>query len=139
MLTFLKAQTASVSATAVDFLVTIFSVEYFGRWYMLGTVMGTISGGLTHFSLGRGWVFHSDDPQVLNQAARYFLIWNGSLLLNASGVFVITHYAGVSYVISKVIASVMVGVGFNYPMHKKFVFRPIPNPQPLGTWKQEKK
>ncbi|WP_181304217.1 GtrA family protein [Rufibacter sp. XAAS-G3-1] len=142
MLTFLKAQTASVGATIVDFLVTILAVEFFGSWYVMGTMLGTASGGVTHFALSREWVFHAEDSSVSMQAIRYFIIWNGSLVLNAIGIYVITHYAGISYLISKVITSVVIGVGYNYLMQKKFVFRKVRqtvNPFPTGTWKQPKR
>ena len=123
MLTFLKAQTASVGATVVDFVVTVLAVELFGVWYVMANLIGTVSGGITHFALGRTWVFHSENPNVLSQAFRYFLIWNGSLVLNAAGVFIITHYSGISYIISKVITSIVVGIGYNYLMQKSFVFK----------------
>ncbi|WP_205499670.1 GtrA family protein [Rufibacter psychrotolerans] len=123
MQTFIKAQTASLGATVVDFLVTVLAVEIFKSWYVSASFMGTVCGGIFHFSLGRSWVFHSQDPKVGTQAMRYFVIWNGSLFLNAAGVYLITHYAGISYIISKVISSLLVGIGYNYLMQKKFVFR----------------
>jgi putative flippase GtrA len=123
MLTFLKAQTASVGATIVDFLVTVLAVELFGSWYVMGTILGTASGGVVHFALSREWVFQAEDTRVSTQAIRYFIIWNGSLALNAAGIYIITHYADISYLISKVITSVVIGVGYNYLMQKIFVFR----------------
>ncbi|WP_207432330.1 GtrA family protein [Sabulibacter ruber] len=123
MLTFLKAQTASAVATVVDFLVTIIAVEFFKSWYVTASLLGTVCGGVFHFALGRSWVFHSEDADVVPQAMRYFIIWLGSIFLNAAGVYVITHYSGTSYIISKVITSLLVGIGYNYLMQKKFVFR----------------
>ncbi|MFC6998621.1 GtrA family protein [Rufibacter roseus] len=123
MLTFVKAQTASIVATLVDFLVTVLAVEWLELWYVSGTVWGTISGGITHFSLGRNWVFQSEDPRVIGQVIKYFIVWTGSFLLNALGVFLITHYLGISYVYSKVATSIMVGVGYNYVFQKRFVFK----------------
>ncbi|MBC3542390.1 GtrA family protein [Rufibacter sediminis] len=123
MLTFLKAQAASVGATIVDFLVTVLAVEVFGSWYVMAAVLGTASGGVAHFSLSREWVFQAEDSSVVSQAIKYFIIWSGSLFLNAAGVFLITHHTGISYIISKVITSLVVGMGYNYQMQKKFVFR----------------
>ncbi|GAB3834302.1 GtrA family protein [Pontibacter sp. E15-1] len=123
MFTFLKAQAASLVASAVDFLVTIIAVELCGFWYLAGTTVGTVSGGVTHFTLGRTWVFHAADKTIPAQAIKYFLVWNGSLLLNASGVYVITHYGGGSYVYSKVITSVLVGFFYNYLIQKRYVFK----------------
>lgn len=42
MFTFLKAQAASLAASAVDFLVTIIAVELCGFWYVAGTIVGTM-------------------------------------------------------------------------------------------------
>ncbi|WP_299825664.1 GtrA family protein [uncultured Pontibacter sp.] len=123
MFTFLKAQTASLVASAVDFLVTILAVELLGLWYVAGTVVGTVSGGITHFSLGRNWVFKASDKTIPAQAVKYFLVWNGSLILNASGVYVITHYGGVNYVYSKILTSLLVGIFYNYFIQKRYVFK----------------
>jgi putative flippase GtrA len=123
MFTFLKAQAASLIASGVDFLVTILAVEFFGFWYVTGAVTGTISGGLTHFSLGRSWVFRASDKTIPTQFLKYFVVWNGSLLLNATGVYVVTHYGGVSYIFSKVVVSLIVGIFYNYFIQKRYVFR----------------
>lgn len=123
MFTFLKAQTASLAASAVDFLVTIIAVELCGLWYVAGTIVGTVSGGGMHFTLGRTWVFNAADKTVPAQAIKYFMVWNGSLLLNASGVYVITHYGGINYVYSKVVMSLLVGFFYNYIIQKRYVFK----------------
>ena len=123
MFTFLKAQTASLVASGVDFLMTILAVELAGLWYVTGAVIGTVSGGLTHFSLGRTWVFKASDKTIPTQFFKYFVVWNGSLLLNASGVFVVTHYGGINYIFSKVMVSLCVGFFYNYIIQKRYVFR----------------
>ncbi|MFT2010725.1 GtrA family protein [Pontibacter sp. 13R65] len=123
MFTFLKAQAASLVASGVDFLVTIVAVEIFGFWYVAGTVLGTTTGGLTHFMLGRNWVFQASDKAIPTQFFKYFMVWNGSLLLNASSVYVVTHYGGINYIYSKVFASILVGVFYNYIIQKRYVFK----------------
>ncbi|MHC2991838.1 hypothetical protein OB13_09680 [Pontibacter sp. HJ8] len=123
MFTFVKAQAASLVASGVDFLVTILAVELFGLWYMAGTVTGTISGGVTHFSISRGWVFNASERSIPPQIIKYFMVWNGSLMLNASGVFVVTHYAGLNYIFSKVLVSLLVGFFYNFIIQKKYVFK----------------
>ncbi|MCC9138603.1 GtrA family protein [Pontibacter silvestris] len=123
MFTFLKAQAASIVASAADFLVTIIAVELFGCWYLAATIIGTISGGVVHFSLGRTWVFNAIDKNIPTQALKYFMVWNGSLALNASGVFLLTHYAEVNYVFSKAVTSILVGFFYNYIIQKRYVFK----------------
>ncbi len=76
-----------------------------------------------HFSLGRNWVFDSSDKTIPTQAFKYLLVWTGSLLLNASGVYIITHYFGVNYIFSKVGISLMVGFFYNYIIQKRYVFK----------------
>ncbi|MBX0334275.1 GtrA family protein [Pontibacter sp. HSC-14F20] len=123
MLTFLRAQAASLIASGVDFVMTILAVELVGLWYVTGTVMGTVSGGITHFSLGRTWVFKASDKTIPTQFLKYFMVWNGSLVLNASGVYMVTQYGGVNYIFSKVLVSLFVGFSYNYIIQKKYVFR----------------
>jgi putative flippase GtrA len=123
MFTFLKAQVASIVATIIDFLITIGLVEVFHCWYVIGSASGTVAGGITHFLLGRTWVFKAGDGQIQHQIIKYLLVWIVYLLLSTSGVFIITHYAGVNYIVSKVCVAVVMSVGYNYVLHKKFVFK----------------
>lgn len=123
MATFIKAQAASLAATGFDFLTTIVLVKVFGWWYLAGSVTGTIAGGLLNFMAGRLWAFNASEGKIEWQFIKYVLVWTGNLLLNAAGVFIITRYIGFNYVVSKVITSVVVGIGYNYVLQKKFVFR----------------
>lgn len=123
MATFIKAQAASLAATCFDFLTTIVLVNVLGWWYLAGSVTGTIAGGLLNFMIGRLWAFNAGEGKIEWQFIKYVLVWTGNLLLNAAGVFMITQYIGLSYVISKVITAVVVGIGYNYVLQKKFVFR----------------
>ncbi len=120
---FLKAQVASFSGTVVDFLTTLVSVEIFNIWYVNGNLTGNICGGITNFYLGRNWVFNSKNKKVYIQGVKYSMVWAGSITLNTSGVFALTHYCGINYIVSKVIASVVVGFTYNYLLQNYFVFK----------------
>ena len=123
MATFIKAQAASLTATAVDFGVTIILKELFGCWYLLASVLGTISGGIVNFSMNRSWVFRAKDKKIHFQAVRYMMVWIGNLLLVSGGVFFLTNYGGISYLVSKIAVSGMVGIFYNYALQKRFVFK----------------
>jgi putative flippase GtrA len=123
MATFIKAQAASLAATCFDFLTTIVLVNVFGWWYLAGSITGTIAGGVLNFMIGRLWAFSAGEGRIEWQFIKYVLVWTGNLLLNAAGVFMITHYVGLSYVISKILTAIVVGIGYNYVLQKKFVFR----------------
>ena len=118
-----KAQAASLAGTAVDFLVTIFCVEVLHSWYLLATMLGNAAGGTTNFYLGRYLVFQASQQRAQAQGMRYFLVWLGSMLLNAGGVYVCTQVLHLNYLISKIVISLVVGLGFNYSLQLYFVFR----------------
>jgi putative flippase GtrA len=120
--TFIKAQASSVLSTTFDFLMTIIFKELFKFWYLIASVIGTIAGGAMNFALGRRWVFDGRNKKMPQQIIKYIITWAGNLLFTTSGVFIFTHYLGLSYIISKVIAAIIVGVGYNYMLQKKFVF-----------------
>ncbi len=122
MSTFIKAQASSIIATLFDFLTTIVCKEFFYFWYVIASLLGTIVGGTTNFVLGRNWVFNRKEKKMPRQIVKYLIIWNGNLLLSTLGVFIVTHYLGLSYIISKIIVSVIVGISYNYLLQKKFVF-----------------
>lgn len=118
-----KAQAASLAGTVVDFLVTIFCVEVLHSWVLLATVLGNVAGGITNFYLGRYFVFKAADQSREAQGLRYFLVWLGSMLLNAAGVYLFTKLLHANYVQSKVVVSLVVGIGFNYFLQAHFVFK----------------
>lgn len=123
MLTFLKAQAAALIATAVDFLVTIFLREGLGIWYLIAGVTGTIFGGVVNFLLGRNWAFAATDKSARGQVFKYLVVWLGNLALNAGGLYLFTSIAGIEYKISKVMVSLIVGIGYNYVFQRFFVFK----------------
>jgi putative flippase GtrA len=122
MITFVKAQASSIISTFFDLLITVICKEFLGFWYLIASITGTLAGGFTNFALGRRWVFDGRDKKVHAQLIKYIITWTGNLLLTTTGVFVVTHYLGLSYFISKIIVAVVVGVGYNYVVQKKFVF-----------------
>jgi putative flippase GtrA len=122
MATFVKAQVASLSASIIDFLTTLVCKEVFHVWYLLGSVIGTTAGGAVNFMMGRNWVFGTTQRNIKVQIFKYVLVWTGNLLLTTGGVYLVTHYLHVNYILSKVIVSCTVGTGYNFLMQKKFVF-----------------
>lgn len=123
MVTFIKAQAASLAATIVDFAVTIILVEVFHCWYLAASVIGTISGGVANFTLGRRWVFKATEKGIPMQAIKYLLVWTGNLVLVSGGVYAVTNYGRINYVLSKILVSIVIGSTYNYLMQKRFVFK----------------
>jgi putative flippase GtrA len=75
----MKAQVVSLVASLTDFIATIILVEVFGLWYLLGSITGTVVGGITSFIIGRSWVFDGSGKKVHIQAIKYAVVWVGNL------------------------------------------------------------
>ena len=121
--TFIKAQATSLAATAVDFGITIFLREILLASVMSANTTGNILGGILSFMLGRQWVFEGHSKTLQIHASRYLVVWVGSLLLNAGGVFLLTYGLSVNYILAKSIVAVLVGFTYNYFLQKRFVFQ----------------
>jgi putative flippase GtrA len=95
----------------------------FRWWYLLASIIGTISGGIVNFMINRSWVFEARHKKIHFQAIKYLLVWAGNLVLVSGGVFLLTNYGGFSYLVSKITVSVIIGVFYNYVLQKRFVFK----------------
>lgn len=120
---FYKSQATSIVATTVDFAVLIFFTEIVGIYYVMSTAIGSAVGAVVSFFLGRNWAFRRQDGSLSYQALKYLFVSSASLFLNTNGVFFITEYFGIQYLISKGIVSLLVGVFFNFFMFRYFVYR----------------
>ena len=122
MLSLKRSQIASLTATIADFCSLIFLVEIARVWYVAATAIGACLGAFVNFILGRHWTFMAHDESFRGQALRYAAVAAVSLALNSLGVYFLTAYLNIHYAISRVITAVLVGVLFNFPLHRHFVF-----------------
>ncbi len=125
MVIFLKAQLSSLIATAADFLVTIYFVEVLGLSYTTATVNGAIGGAVTNFTINKFWSFNQENTGIKKQVLKYGIVWLGSISLNVIGSNLIIKIFNTSYVLSKIIVSIIVGMTFNYILQKYYVFSTI--------------
>lgn len=123
MITFLKAQVASIVGTVIDFLSAILLVEVFHCWYLFGSSCGNLIGGITQFSLARNWVFEGSRRAMFLQIAKYGIVWMGNTFLSAVLVYLLTSQFALHYVVSKLIVSAGMGLSYNYILQKNFVFK----------------
>lgn len=122
MLTFIKAQASSFTASVADYFITWLCVSVFGAWYLAGSIIGTLAGGTVNFLIGRNWVFSARQKDVKRQIVKYVTVWCGNLLIVTTGVYLLTHFLGINYMLSKIIVSGLFGTIYNYLMQKKFIF-----------------
>jgi putative flippase GtrA len=126
--TFRRHQLSALAATGLDFSVMTLSHELFGIDPVLATVFGASCGGLANFQLGRHWVFGgARDGRVFGQALRYACVSLGCVVLNALGMGLVGLWVGPeSYVLQRVIISLLVGFLWSYPAQRWLVFAARP-------------
>jgi putative flippase GtrA len=86
--------------------------------------LGALSGGTLSFLLGRNWAFFNKENGIFGQAGKYLMANFGSICLNTSGVYLLTEVISNNhYLVSKVLVAGMIGLCYNFPMQRYFVFR----------------
>jgi len=119
---FCKAQCSAWIASAVDFSITILLANACGLWYAYATFVGAVSGGITNCSINYRWVFHAFGMKKKYVAARYAIVWCGSIVLNTCGTYLLTELTRQNFIISKLVVAVFVAVFWNYEMQSHYVF-----------------
>ena len=116
---FIASQASASVASALDVLVMegliLLSVPY--GWAILA---GHIAGGV---SAKRHLIFRTGNQRLLNQAGRYLLAWGTSLLLNLGLARLLVGGLGLRASVGVLLAAVVIGLAWNYPMHRLYVFR----------------
>ena len=123
MQTFIKTQAALIAGSLADFLLTILLVEYFHCWYVVGNAAGNIAGAIAQFILSCYWVFTANTEQKIpEQVIKFVAMWLGNIALAAMGIYLLTRYFHLHYLLSKLIVSALLGLSYTYLVSKKFVF-----------------
>lgn len=119
---FIKTQAALILGSLADFGVTFLIVDVFSCWYIAGNAAGNITGAIAQFILSSKWVFSKSTQRVPVQVLKFILMWAGNIVLFGVGVYLLTHYVQLHYLLSKLMVSILLGVGYTYFVSKKFVF-----------------
>ncbi len=122
MLSFLKVQAASITGSVADYLLTIVLVSFLHWGYVQASLFGNILGAATLFVLCRNWIFRPEKSNIRVQVIRFILVFAGNMMLASAGIYLLTRYLNLHYILSKTIVSVLLGVSYNYIMQKRFVF-----------------
>lgn len=134
LLVFLRAQLSAQIATLADFVLTYVCFQWLGMYYLLATSIGSITGGIVNCIINYKWTFATQDCQFKWVFLKYILVWIGSFVLNVGGVYLLvellqdhTHLweraSSFYLMVIKIIVAVLIAVGWNYVLHRNFVFR----------------
>lgn len=132
---FLRYVVVGGLAFVVDYALLFVMTEYAGLHYLVSASIGFACGLLASYLLCIGWIF---PVRALDSRGREFgafaLIGIAGLGLNNGLMFAATEWAGVHYLISKLLAAALVLI-FNFGLRRHFLFsnraRPIPVRAPL--------
>lgn len=97
---------------------------------------GAIAGGIVNCTLNYKWTFRGSQCPVANVVVKYFMVWVGSLLLNAYGTQFLTEICldsslfdmwGITrkmrFTIARLTVSFLVSVCWNLLLQRTFVYR----------------
>lgn len=120
---FLRANVSSTAATVLDWaLVT--ALVWLGVHYLAAAAAGALAGAVTDFTLKRHWAFDGEGKDLLHaEAGRYLVVSGTSLLWNLAVAYGFVDGLRLPPVPGVILASIAVGVAWNYPLHRLWVFR----------------
>jgi len=118
-----RAWVASVLATVVDYGTFTVLVELAGVYTGTSRALGALLGAITNFTVNKLWTFRTQGDSVWHEVPRYAAISLTSLLLNTLGVVLLTDGLHWNPLVAAALVGVLVGVGWNLPLHRYFVFR----------------
>jgi putative flippase GtrA len=114
--------TTSIMATIVDYLTMILLVSFAGMRPVPATAIAASAGAVTSFTFSRYFTYHATHIAAGHQMWRFVLVSGSSLGLNTLGEYLLHDRVGLQYILARVITSLTVSCGWNYPMLKFFVF-----------------
>jgi len=120
---FVRANLSSTIASGIEY-VLVTALVLVGAYYLFAATVGAVTGAAVDFSLKRHWAFdRSEKGTVHREGLRYLAVSSASLLLNLAASYALVdglHFHPLPGVIA---ASLVVGVAWNYPLHRYYVFR----------------
>ena len=118
----IRHHATAIAATAVDYSLMVGCVELLGLRPVPATAIGAFGGAVTNFSLNRRYTYRAVGARVGSQAWRYALVSAASLGLNTLGEYLLHQVLGIQYLLARVVTSVVVSNGWNFPLQRYFVF-----------------
>ncbi len=123
---FVRANLASAIASGLEWLL-VTGLVLAGVHYLFAAAAGAVTGAAADFMLKRHWAFdRARRAGVGREGLRYLVVSAASLALNLPVAWLLVDGLGVPAVPGVIAASVVVGVAWNYPLHRLYVFRAAP-------------
>ena len=127
---FVRANLSSSVASGLEYLL-VTGLVLAGVHYLAAATAGAVTGAVTDFSLKRHWAFHrAVKGTVQHEGLRYLAVSSASLAINLALSYGLVDGLLLPAVPGVIAASILVGLAWNYPLHRYYVFRTRPSRQP---------
>jgi putative flippase GtrA len=121
LLKFIKFCIVGFSGVFVDFGITYFCKEVLKFQKYLANAIGFTVAASTNYIFNRTWTFHSQNPQVVLEFTRFFIIALIGLGINSTIIWLMNGKFKVNFYLSKLVATVIV-TGWNFLINAYFTF-----------------
>jgi len=129
---FVRANLASAIASGAEWLI-VTGLVLVGVHYLVAAGAGAVTGAATDFSLKRHWAFDRvHRAHVGREGLRYLWVSVVSLALNLPLAYGLVDGLGLPAVPGVIAASIVIGVAWNYPLHRWYVFQSATKPDGSG-------
>jgi len=120
---FVRANLSAAIASGLEWLL-VTGLVVARVHYLVAAAAGAVTGALVDFSLKRHWAFdRAHRAGVGQEGVRYLWVSAVSLAVNLPVAYGLVDGLGIPAVPGVIAASILVGVAWNYPLHRWYVFR----------------
>lgn len=109
----IKYALVSIISLSVDIFILKFLTDYLSIWYIASSCAAFICGLITSYCLSMNWNIFNKSGNSQRDFLLFSIVGLSGLLLNNTGMFVLTDVVGLYYIYSKLITTVCVFF-FNY-------------------------
>lgn len=110
------------SSFGVSVVTLYLLTEYLGVYYLVSAVFAFLAGFFVSFFMMKHWTFRDGSTdKVRKQLAGYLCVSVSNLFLNTSLVYIFVEYAGIWYIFSQIIASLLIAVS-SFFIYKFIIF-----------------
>jgi putative flippase GtrA len=121
LLKFIKFCIVGFSGVFVDFGITYFCKEVMKFQKYIANAIGFTIAATTNYILNRTWTFHSQNPQIVMEFSRFFIIALIGLGINSAIIWLMNGKFKVNFYLSKLVATIIV-TGWNFMINAYFTF-----------------
>ncbi len=121
LLKFIKFSIVGFSGIVVDFGITFLAKEIFRIQKYVANAIGFAIAATTNYMLNRVWTFNSENPNIILEFTRFFVIALIGLIINIFIVWAMNGKLRVNFYLSKLVATVMVTM-WNFLINAYYTF-----------------